>query len=63
MKIGNVIKNKQPDVYINLNKKSKVKNNKKQEELTERDIKELMATNSYRRGSGGAIRQVRFNGE
>lgn len=63
MKIGNVIKNNQPDIYINLNKNFKGKKNKKQEKLTERDIKDLMGTNSYRRGRGGAIRQVGFSGE
>lgn len=59
MKIGNVIKNKQPDIYIDLNKNSKDKKLKK-ERLTEKDIKDLMGSNSYRRGRGGAVRQVRF---
>lgn len=60
MKIGTVIKNKQPDIYINLNKNSKSKKSN-EENLTENDIKELMGSNSYRRGRGGAVRQVRFN--
>lgn len=57
MKIKNIIKNNQPDVYIDL------KNNIKEEKLTESDIKYLMGNNRYKRGPGGAIRQVGFSGK
>lgn len=57
------MKGTQPEIYETL--KNKGKNNKrrnkkrihKKEKLNERDIKELMAHSSYRRGSGGALRQ------
>ena len=32
---------------------------KKSEKLSERDLKELMKQRSYKRGTGGAIRQIR----
>lgn len=50
MRIKDIIKTNQPGTY------SKLRN--KKEELTEKDIKELMNHSSYRRRSG-AIRQVR----
>lgn len=50
MRIKDIIKINQPGDY------SKLKSNK--EDLTEKDIKELMNHSSYRRCSG-AIRQVR----
>ena len=53
MRIQDILKNNQPKTYSKLNKHSK------EEKLTEKDIKELMSHSSYRRGSGGAIRQVR----
>lgn len=57
MKIGNIIKNNQPDIYRDLKK------NTKKEKLTEGDIKYLMGNNRYRRGPGGAMRQVGFSGK
>lgn len=60
MKIGVIIKDAQPNEYSKLREKEKNKqHSKKQEKLTKRDIKDLMGNRSYRRCSGGAIRQVR----
>lgn len=60
MRIGNIIKDAQPKEYSKLKqKKKRKKKHSKGTKLTERDIKELMGHSSYRRGSGGAIRQVR----
>lgn len=52
MRIRDIIKTNQPGAYSKLNYK-------KEKELTEKDIKELMSHSSYKRGSGGAIKQVR----
>ena len=56
MTIRVILKEAQPDYYRKL-----VKNhsNKKPEKLTEKELKELMGHSSYKRGAGGAIRQVR----
>lgn len=60
MRIGIIIKDVQPKEYSKLKKRGKRKQHSiKQEKLTKRDIHELMEHSSYRRGSGGAIRQVR----
>lgn len=58
MTIGEIIKVTQPKAYRKLQKfiHTKVKH---KEQLTEKDVRELMGHNSYRRGHGGAIRQVR----
>lgn len=55
MKIREILKDIQPDSYRKLVKNS----SKKTEKLTEKEIKNLMKHRSYRRGTGGAIRQVR----
>lgn len=52
MKIKDIIKTNQPGTYSELN-------SKKGKELTEREIKELMGHSFYKRGHGGAIKQVR----
>lgn len=52
MRIGEIIKEKQP-------KESKHINKMREKKLTERDIEELMYHSSYKRGSKGAIKQVR----
>lgn len=52
MRIRDILKINQPRAYSKLERKIK-------EELTEKDIKVLMSHSSYRRGSGGAIKQVR----
>ena len=55
MSIGRVLKENQPDSYKKLNK---IRNDNK-EKLSEKDLRELMHHSSYRRGSRGAIKQVR----
>lgn len=55
MSIGRVLKENQPDNYKKLNK---IRNDNR-ENLSEKDIKDLMHHSSYRRGSRGAIKQVR----
>lgn len=52
MRIKDIIKTNQPGTYSKLN-------SKRERELSERDIKELMGHSCYKRGSGGAIKQVR----
>lgn len=53
MRIGDIIREKQPRTCSKLHSMRKV------EKLTEKDIKELMSHSSYKRSSSGAIRQVR----
>lgn len=55
MSIGRIIKENQPDNYEKLN----WIRNKKKENLSERDLNELMHHSSYRRSRRGAIKQVR----
>lgn len=55
MSIGRIIKENQPDNYEKLN----WIRNKKKENLSERDLNELMHNSSYRRSRRGAIKQVR----
>lgn len=57
MVIGEILKEAQPDYYEKLVKKRHPKG--KFEKLSERDLKELMKQRSYKRGTGGAIRQIR----
>lgn len=52
MRIGDILKEKQPKSYKKIKKM-------REEKLTERDIEELMYHSSYKRGSRGAIKQVR----
>lgn len=59
MRIGIIIKDVQPKEYSKLKRGKGKQHSIKQEKLTKRDIHELMEHSSYRRGSGGAIRQVR----
>lgn len=56
IKVIDIIKETQPDTYSRL-KASKKRHSKK--ELTKRDYEELMENSSYKRVTGGAIRQVR----
>lgn len=60
MKIGEVLRQQQPDTYKKLNKKRK-KKERKQERLSFYDIQELMTggCHVYKRGRGGAYRQLR----
>jgi len=53
VKIEKIIKENQPDEF------SKLKHKHSTEKLIERDLKELMSHSSYKRGTGGSIRQVR----
>ena len=55
MNIGMIMKENQPDNYEKLNEIR----NKKKENLSERDLKELMHHSSYKRSRRGAIKQVR----
>ncbi|WP_404988421.1 hypothetical protein [Clostridium culturomicium] len=59
MNLGKIIKEAQPKVYSKLKEKRERKKRSKEVKFTEKDIKELMSHSSYKRGSGGAIRQVR----
>jgi len=55
--IREILKEAQPESYLKLVKKKHSK--KKPKKLTEKELKELMGHSSYKRGAGGAIRQVR----
>ncbi len=65
MEIREILKRTQPELYEKLNKRDRnnKRSSKKRKEnkvnLNEKDIKELMSHSSYRRGTGGAIRQVK----
>ena len=58
MKIGEILKELQPCEYSKLQQKEirKVKRRKREKKL---NIKELMSSRYYKRGRGGAIKQVR----
>lgn len=56
MSIGRIIKENYPESYEMLRK---IRSENKKENLTEKDIKELMHHSSYRRSRRGAIKQVR----
>ena len=56
MNIGRIIQENNPKSYEKLRK---IRSENKKENLTERDIKELMHHSSYRRSRQGAIKQVR----
>lgn len=62
MRIEDILKENQPTEYKKLKdkpkKREKLSHAKANEELTERDIKELMSHSSYKR-KNGYIRQVR----
>lgn len=57
MTIREILKESQAGYYEKLVNKRVPK--KKTKKLTEKEIKELMGHSSYKRGNGGAIRQVR----
>lgn len=62
MEIREIIREMQPMVYKKLmviNEMNRVKPMKSDKNISEKVIKDLMGHSSYRRGSGGAIRQVR----
>ena len=58
MKIGEILNELQPCEYSKLQQKEikKVKRRKREKKL---NIKELMSSRYYKRGRGGAIKQVR----
>lgn len=57
MKVRDIVRDEQPNMYKKLN------NFRNKEKLTEREIKNLMSNSRYKRGPGGAIRQVGFGGK
>lgn len=56
MNIGRFIKENQQESYKKL---KRIKSENKKQNLTEKDIKELMHHSSYKRSRRGAIKQVR----
>ncbi len=56
MNIGRFIKENQPESYKKLRD---IVSRSKKENITEKEIKELMHHSSYRRSKRGAIKQVR----
>ncbi|MDU2292197.1 MAG: hypothetical protein E7D69_19485 [Clostridium celatum] len=61
MRIEEILKELQPYEYDNLDKKRKkvIQVKRKTSRKEKLDIKELMSNRYYRRGRGGAIKQVR----
>lgn len=62
MKVGEILRANQAEVYIELNKKPKRKKGRrgkhsKKDELSFSDFKNMMKHDSYSRGPGGSIRQ------
>lgn len=63
MKVGEILRDKQKDVYKELNNKPKRRkkrrrgNKKKKEALSFSDIENMMKHDSHTRGRGGAIKQ------
>ncbi|MDO6355296.1 hypothetical protein Q3V94_09510 [Caloramator sp. CAR-1] len=59
MRIGEILKDKQPDVYRKLNKHKKKE--RKQGHLSFYDIEKLMqeGCHVYKRGRGGALKQIK----
>lgn len=57
MLIKEILKESQLDHYKKLVRNKKPK--RKQQKLTEIEIMELMKQRAYKRGTGGAIRQIR----
>lgn len=57
MKIGEILREKQPKEYEELiNNKNKIK---KEEDFCTRDIEEMMRHSCYRRSEGGILKQIR----
>jgi hypothetical protein len=60
MKVGSIVKDNQPDMHNKLKKKKKRRRaRRRKENLTFNDFENMMKHDSYGRGKGGAIRQVR----
>lgn len=58
MKIGEIIERKQPETFKKLQYKKRERHNK--EHLSFADFEKMMGHSSYKRGKGGAIRQVKY---
>lgn len=61
VRINEIIKSQQPELYKGFKSRQKkvVRENKSIDELSSKDIEELMGHSAYRRGRGGSMRQVR----
>lgn len=59
MNIGEIIRINQPGVYEKLQRFIHTRKEKSHEQLSNNDIKKMMEHGYYKRGPGGAIRQVR----
>lgn len=61
VRINEIIKSQQPDLYKGFRSRQKkvISNKKSSDELSSKDIEELMSHSAYRRGRGGSMRQVR----
>lgn len=57
MRIGQILKEKQPEEYMKL--RNKQKRSKGQEHFSTRDIEELMSHSCYKRSKGGALKQIK----
>ncbi|MCI9064206.1 hypothetical protein [uncultured Clostridium sp.] len=59
MKVGEILRNNQKEVYKELKRRKKVRrgNKKKKEALSFSDIEKIMKHDSHTRGRGGAIKQ------
>lgn len=57
MKIGQILRENQPNEYKNLVSKEYISKN--QEHFSTKDIEELMKHSSYKRSKGGALRQIK----
>jgi hypothetical protein len=61
VQIGQTLKEQQPEEYRKLKKRKKKRRARDKSKLSFRDIEKLMQGNchTYRRGKGGALKQVR----
>ncbi|CAM3001160.1 hypothetical protein HAHI6034_10975 [Hathewaya histolytica] len=59
MRIGEILKDQQPEVYKKLKSDKKEKRGK--ENLSFSDLRQLMKKDSYYRGKGGSIKQRSWN--
>ena len=59
MKVGEILRNNQKEVYKELKRRKKVRrgNKKKKEALSFSDIEKIMKHDSHTRARGGAIKQ------
>lgn len=57
MKIGQILRENQPKEYNQIREHKKKKKPKREDNLSFKDVMDLMKHDSYYRGMGGAIRQ------